>query len=137
MTKPTRDERGVSAMAIGLPTALILAITILLAAGRGHQGNNAIHTAAQEAARAATREQYPGDAIAAAEAAAQQNLIDAGYGCDPATQAIDVNVANLFPGGFVTVSITCDVKLSDLFVGPGSYTFTGEATEVVDTYRGE
>ncbi len=113
--------------AIVAPVLFFLMFAGLLVAGRSIQAHNQAESAAQEAARAASLEQTPGAAEAAAQRALAANVDDTvGMTCTAAVDAGDLE-----PGSVVQVEVSCDAEL----VNGQRSTFTARAVEVVDRFR--
>lgn len=132
-----RDDRGSAAveMAIVAP-AVFLLLMLVIFAGRVTDARQQVISAADAAARAASIQSSQSDAEMAADAAAKANLKDGGLTCTPSD--VDVLSREVVPGGAVRVRVSCDVDLSSVAM-PGienTQTFTAEATEVIDRYRG-
>ncbi len=118
-------------------TAFLTAFMLLVVfAGRVSQAENDVRSAAHEAARAASLTNNPTTAVTEATSVAAANLASSGMSC---VNGLNVNVdtANFSSGGWVTVTVTCNASFSDVAAlsVPGSRSFTGTATEVIDTYR--
>jgi Flp pilus assembly protein TadG len=132
------DDRGSVAteMAIVAPVLFMLMMLVIFA-GRVTDAKHQVISAASAAARSASLQSNQGDAEAAADAAAELNLKDGGLTCEPATTQV---IAADFtpPAGSVTVRVECTADVSEVAMPgvPGTQTFTAEATEVVDRYRG-
>ena len=146
MTRPARPrarspqsrERGSAAAELVLVTPfLFLLLLFAVAAGRLVQGKLDVDSAAQQAARAASLARTPQAASAQAQQVAQAALAGQSVSCDPAV--ITPDLGDFVPGGEVTVTVTCTVRLSDLSLLhiPGSETITATFTSPVDTYRGD
>lgn len=131
-------ERGAVSSEFAVVMAAFLTAFMLLVvfAGRVAQAENDVRSAAQEAARAASLAGDANAAINEANRVAQANLTTAGMSCANGL-AVDVSTANFSPGGWVTVTVSCNASFADVasLSVPGSRVFTGAATEVVDTYR--
>ena len=137
-SRPPSRERGSAAAELVLVTPLlILLLLFAVAAGRLVQGKLDVDSAAQQAARAASEARTPQAASAQAQQVAQAALAGQSVSCDPAV--ITPDLGNFVPGGEVTVTVTCTVRLSDLSLlhVPGSETITATFTSPVDTYRGD
>ena len=137
-SRPQSRERGSAAAELVLVTPLlILFLLFAVAAGRLVQGKLDVDSAAQQAARAASLARTPQAASAQAQQVAQAALAGQSVSCDPAV--ITPDLGDFVPGGEVTVTVTCTVRLSDLSLLhiPGSETITSTFTSPVDTYRGE
>ncbi len=137
-SRPPSRERGSAAAELVLVTPLlILFLLFAVAAGRLVQGKLDVDSAAQQAARAASLARTPQAASAQAQQVAQAALAGQSVSCDPAV--ITPDLGDFVPGGEVTVTVTCTVRLSDLSLLhiPGSETITATFTSPVDTYRGQ
>lgn len=133
-----RDDRGSVAteMAIVAPVLFMLLMLVIFA-GRVTDAQHQVLAAAGAAARAASLQSNAGEAEAAAEAAAELNLKDGGLTCTPANTDVTEFEPDP-PAGLVRVEVTCTADLSGVAL-PGileEQTFTAEATEVIDRYRG-
>ena len=132
------DERGAvtSEMAVVMVTFFAGFLMLVVFAGRVGQAENDVRSAAHEAARAATLEGTPEAADARARDVVASNLAASGIACAGGITT-DVDVSNFVPGGWVTVTVTCNASISDVasLNLPGSRTFTASASEVIDVYR--
>ena len=121
-------------MAVELALLAIPIVVILLfvtALGRFSDARNQVNEAARDAARQASTYLSPVLATQQAEQIAGSELTgDCGH------HSITVDTSALHPGGEITVSIVCDVPLSDLTLLklPGTKTIDASSTSVVDTY---
>jgi Flp pilus assembly protein TadG len=134
---PQSRERGSAAAELVLVTPfLFLQLLFAVAAGRLVQGKLDVDSAAQQAARAASLARTPAAASAQATQVAQAALAGQPVSCNPAV--ITPDTSNFVPGGEVTVTVTCTVRLSDLSLlhVPGTETITATFTAPVDVYRG-
>lgn len=135
-----RCDRGSASVefVVIAPIFFIGFLAIVVLAGRVGQSSNDVRSAAHEAARAASLTATAGDAQAAAAATASENLASAGVACAGGS-SVTVDTSNFVPGGWVTVTVTCDTPLSDMSsLGvPGSRTHTASASEVIDVLRSE
>lgn len=133
-----RDDRGAvtSEMAIVMVVFFMGFLMLVVYAGRVGQAENDVRSAAHEAARAATLEATPADAEARARAVATTNLSASGVACAGGSNIV-VDTSNFVPGGWVTVTVSCNADFSDVtsLAVPGSRTFTASAAEVIDVYR--
>ena len=121
-------------MAVELALLAIPIVTILLlvtALGRFSDARNQVNEAARDAARQASTYLSPVLATNQANQIANSELTGA---C--AHHNITVDTSDLHPGGQVTVSVACNVPLSDLTLLrlPGTETIQASSTSVVDTY---
>jgi Flp pilus assembly protein TadG len=122
-------------MAIVAPFLVIILLLVVFV-GRVSEADANVRRAASEAARAASRRQDSGSAVAAAESTVEANLVASGLSC--AVLDVDVNTAAFQPGGWVGVTVTCQASRSDLaLLGvPGTRTFSAHTVEVIDRYVG-
>ena len=113
-------------------------LSIVVLAGRVGQASNDVRSAAHEAARAASLSGTAGDAVVNATEMANANLASAGVACNGGS-TVNVDTSNFIPGGWVTVTVSCETPLGDLAALslPGSRTHTQSASEVIDVFRSE
>lgn len=131
------DERGsVAAELTLLVPALITLLLFVVFCGRLAEARLRVEDAAHQAARAATIARSAGQADADARATSQAALDDAGMSCRALT--IDTRLADLRPGGTVSVTVTCQVGVSDLalLAVPASISVSASAESIVDRWRG-
>jgi Flp pilus assembly protein TadG len=134
---PQSRERGSAAAELVLVTPfLFLLLLFAVAAGRLVQGKLDVDSAAQQAARAASEARTPQAASAQAQQVAQAALAGQSVSCDPAV--ITPDTGDFMPGGEVTVTVNCTVRLSGLSLlhVPGTETITSSFTAPIDTFRG-
>ncbi|MFD0923214.1 TadE/TadG family type IV pilus assembly protein [Saccharopolyspora rosea] len=119
-----------------LVPVLIVLLLFVVFCGRLAEARLRVDDAAHQAVRAATLARSSSQASSNAHATAQAALSQAGVRC----QHLDVSapLARMQPGSTVTVTVTCDIGLSDLaMLGiPGSTTAESTASSVVDQWRG-
>jgi hypothetical protein len=108
-----------------------------VAAGRLVQGRLEVDSAAEQAARAASLARTPAAASAQATSVAQDTLAGQSLTCNPAV--ITPDIGDFTPGGEVTVTVSCTVRLSGLGLLdlPGAETITSTFTSPVDVYRSD
>jgi Flp pilus assembly protein TadG len=112
---------------------LVLTLLFAVAGGRIVQAGSYAHSAAADAARAASLQRDTAHAQATAEAAARQALDHAGISCNPFSVTMSGSV---LPGQVVAVSVACTTPLSDLVPGlPGSHTLRARATSPIERTR--
>lgn len=134
------DRGSLSLEAAILYPVLLMALLLVVAAGRSHLAGNAVDDAAREAARAASLERDAAAARSAGNQVAQQTLQDQGLQC--VSLSVDVPTggfaAQLGTPASVTVTVSCTVDLSDLTIPgvPGTTTVTSTFTSPIDPYRG-
>lgn len=133
-----RSERGALSVEFSIIASIFFIgfLVLVVYAGRAGQASNDVRSAAHEAARSASLAGSSGDATAAAQATATANLLESGLTCVDGT-VVGVDTTNFVPGGWVTVTISCTTRLSDLAVlnVPGSRTYTFSASEIIDVAR--
>lgn len=132
------SERGaISTEFAVVMTAFLTAFMLLIVfAGRVATAENQVRSAAHEAARSASLTGTPEQATAAAQQTAAANLSSAGLTCASGLD-VAVDTVQFAPGGWVAVTVSCTTPFSDVaaLAVPGTHTFSGTATEVIDTYR--
>ena len=135
-----RPERGSAVIeaAIGVPAFLLL-VGLIVFAGRVAIANQAVGSAATEAARAASIARSSGDARAEAESAAVSSLANQRVNCGRSAVTVDTSgfASPVGTPATVRATVTCVVSLSDLSVPgiPGSRSVTATMTSPLDTYR--
>jgi Flp pilus assembly protein TadG len=135
--RPDRDAGSAAVEMAIIAPALIALMLLVVGMGRLSHGREQVEVAAAQAARAASLQRAPGRAQAAAQAAAEDTLTSRGVTCTPSPVPTTTDVTDDRPGGDITVTVSCTVKLSDLFLAgfPGSHTWTATVTTPVDTYE--
>lgn len=132
------DDRGAvsSEMAVVMVTFFAGFLMLVVFAGRVAQAENDVRSAAHEAARAATLEATPGAAETRAQQVAASNLAASRLACSLGSST-SVDVSNFTPGGWVTVTVTCQASFADVVSlnVPGSRNFSATAAEVIDVHR--
>jgi Flp pilus assembly protein TadG len=131
-----RDDHGSLTVELVLmtPALLILALA-LVAFGRVSAARQQVAEAAKAGADAASVRSDPSGATSAAAFDAMAELNGAGRTCVHPEIVTDVSRFN--PGGSVTVTVRCQVALSDLSVPgmPGTSTISASSTAPIDPYR--
>jgi Flp pilus assembly protein TadG len=127
-----------------LAPVLLFLLALIIAFGRVSTAQNAVSDAAQDAARQASLQLNPADAIAAGQSSAQAALAADGLHCDPHV-TVDTDGGNGLPGfqaqvgqpAAVSATVTCVVSLAQIVVPglPGSRTITETFTSPLDPYR--
>jgi Flp pilus assembly protein TadG len=131
-----RERGSVTTELVIVTPLLLLFLLLVVALGRTAGSRIDIDGAASEAARAASIARTPLAAQDAARRTATTALADQDVTC--ANLDVTTNTAKFEPGGTVTVSVHCAVKLGDL-TGlrlPSSKTLTATARAPIDRYRG-
>ena len=136
-----RSERGSASIeAVIIVPAVGLVIALLILAGRITIADQTVHAAAAEAARTATLARTPDDAHTRANQAARATLTSQNTTCAATEIAVDTSGFGrpLGTAASVTVTVTCEIPLSDLTLPGigGSKTITATASSPLDPYRG-
>jgi Flp pilus assembly protein TadG len=139
----SRDDRAAGNAALELvilaPVVLLL-ISLAIAAGRTALAQGSVDAAARDAARQASIARTQQDAGAQARQVALASLAQRGLQCAPALVRPQLAGfgAPLGVPAQVTVTVTCQVRLSDLLLPgvPGSKTLTSTFSSPIDPYRG-
>jgi Flp pilus assembly protein TadG len=130
------NERGTAAIELVLMAPVLMVILLFVVGlGRMAHARQQLESVAADSARAASLERNTHQSAAAARAAAQQSLGEAGVSCTGLT--VDVELGSYEPGGQVRVVVSCTTKLSDVGLAgfPGRKTFTATSTVPIETYR--
>ncbi|MFI8007841.1 TadE/TadG family type IV pilus assembly protein [Streptomyces sp. NPDC086010] len=140
ITRRLKDDRGaLSLEAVILFPTLILVLLLVVMFGRIGSANNAIDTAARNAARAASLERSGGSASNAGSQVARSVLGQQGLECTSASVSISTGGFSAAIGepASTTATVTCTVRLSDIGLPgiPGSKTLTSSFTSSIDSYR--
>lgn len=131
------DSGSVSVeMALSYVPLMVLAALAVVACLRLASAAIDVNSAASAAARQASLARTPGEARAAAADGASATLAGRPFTCQPST--VTVNSGAFVPGGQVSVTIACTVRLEDLYgLGlPGAITIRSTSYQPLDTYRG-
>ncbi len=130
-------QRGASpASVIILITILLMFAELIVMGGRIAAAHAEVTGAAREAARRGSVAQSAGTVRTPATNMASANVAQNTKHC--VTANVTVDPYSFRQGGSVTVSVRCQVQLSDLSLLSlpwGSKTFEAEATEVVEYFR--
>jgi Flp pilus assembly protein TadG len=128
-----RDDRGEGALDISVMAALFFVpvLLLLIYAGRMNSAHAAVESAARHSARTISIARDADTAIGVAEDDAAVTVRLGSSMCQ--SMDFDPVVAD----GAVTVTVTCQVSLSELALlpVPGTTTVQATATEVVDRHR--
>jgi Flp pilus assembly protein TadG len=119
-----------------LAIPLVVILLFVVALGRVSEARGSLDEAARDAARAASIARTSAAAASDGRRAALDDLAADRVSCEAPT--VDIDAADLHPGGQVTARIACTVPFHDLLLlhVPGSRTLTSTAVEVVDALRG-
>lgn len=135
-----RGDRGSAAIeaAVGVP-AFTLLVGLIIFGGRTAMTQQAVESAAADAARSASIARTPGEAYAEADQAARTSIANQQLGCVTVDVATDTAAFARPAGqsGTVTVTIECRVDLADLSVPgvPGSQDISATMSSPLDTWR--
>lgn len=116
------------------PILFVLALSIVVF-GRVSEARQVVVEASRAGAQAAAVLPDPDSAQQGAADSAVIGLFNESHLCvDP---QISTDVSHFYPGGYVTVSVACQVSLSDLSAPgiPGSTTIRASTTAPIDPYR--
>jgi Flp pilus assembly protein TadG len=130
------DECGSLTVELVLLTpALLIVILTIAAFGRVSEARQLVAEAAGAGAQAAAVGMSPSSAVSDAESDASAVLSGHLRTCDH--PAIGTDTSHFYPGGLVTVTVTCSIALSDLAVPgmPGTATVQASSTAPIDPYR--
>jgi Flp pilus assembly protein TadG len=132
-------DHGSAGVGVVLLTPVVLGLLAFgVLAGRIGSAHQDVVSAAQAAARAASLRQGGSTAaVQDARAAAAATLRSAGLEC--VSTDVSVDASGRGPGGAMTATVSCVVRLADLTdLGlPGRRTVSATAAAPVDFYRGE
>lgn len=131
-----RGDRGsASVELVLLVPVLVVALALMVIAGRQISAALITQDAAATAARAASLQRGSADARTHAHQTAARELTDRGMACAPFTAVVDTSAFE--PGGTVRVRVACTVTVLDLGGFGGQRTLTATALSPVDPYRGQ
>lgn len=124
-------------MALGYIPLMILAVLAVVACLRLASAAIDVRSAAAAAARQASLASTPAEARLTGGEAASLTLTGRGLTCQPATVTIDPG--SFSPGGQVSATVSCSVRLEDLYgLGlPGAVTISTTSRQPLDTYRSQ
>ncbi|MHB1516904.1 MAG: TadE family protein [Acidimicrobiales bacterium] len=130
-----RDSGSLTVELVVMTPVLVLFVTAALVFGRITSSRQQVIEAARAGAETAATVAAAGDAAWSAQVDAA--VTDAGSGRICRNQRVSSNLSHFFAGGYVTVTVACQVRLSDLALPgmPGSTTVSASATAPVDPYR--
>ncbi|GAA4708046.1 TadE-like protein [Promicromonospora umidemergens] len=124
-------EMAVNVVGFGLLLALVLL------AGRVVTARQVVETAAYDAARTASITRDITLAPARAQEAASASLTNQDLTCMSSSTSVDTSRYSSTPGepSQITVTVSCEVNLTDLALGPITHTVSRAATSPVDSWR--
>ena len=121
---------------LAMVTPVLFGLSVaILAFGRVSEAHQQVIEAARAGAQAAAVLPDPGTAEQGAAASATVGIVDHAHTC--AHAEIVTDVSHFHRGGYVTVTVVCQVSLADLSVPgiPGRATVRASATAPIDPYR--
>lgn len=131
-----RDDRGSLTVELVVVTPVLFAIALtVIVFGRISEAHQQVIEASRAAAEAAAVE----PTAASAQSGASDIAVIAGYSSSHTCvhAAVSTNVAHFYPGGYVSVTVTCQVSLSDVGLPgmPGTTTVSSTSIAPIDPYR--
>lgn len=137
MIHPRRpDDRGsLSVELVVVTPVLVLVALIMVVFGRVAEARQQVVEAARAGAEAASVLPTATSAVNGSDVEAAVGIAGGGRTC--AEHRVETDVRHFFPGGSVTVTVVCEVPLSDVAVPgmPGSTTVRASSTAPIDPYR--
>lgn len=135
----TSRDRGSAALELVIiAPGLLLVLAVLIFAGRVAIAQQAVDSAAADAARSASIARTQGAAGGAAQSAANSSLANQGLRCLSTSTSVDTSgfASPVGTAAFVTTTVSCTVNLRDLGAPiPGTRTVTSTVRSPIDTYR--
>ena len=135
----TSRDRGSAALELVIiAPGLLLVLAVLIFAGRVAIAQQAVDSAAADAARSASIARTQGQAQASAEAAASASLTNQTTRCVSTAVTVDTSgfATPVGTPASVGATVTCQVDLAGLLPGlPGSMSITATVRSPLDTYR--
>ena len=142
--EPAGEGGSAAVELVIIAPVLILMLLFVVFVGRLGWAKGEVDAAAKAGARAASLTRSPGMAQVAGRAAAADALSTSKLLCERTVVVADTSHYDIVgapalvqPGSFVTVTVTCTVRRSDLglpFI-PGTQSVTVDATEIVDEFK--
>jgi Flp pilus assembly protein TadG len=130
------DQRGsISVELIVLTPVFVLIVVVVVAVGRVGEARQQVVEAARAGAEAAAIAPDPVGARSVADENVALAIGAHGSPC-PAPQ-VHTDTGHFVPGGYVTVTVVCQVALADLAIPgfPGSTPLRASSTAPIDPYR--
>lgn len=118
-----------------LVPVLVLALVLMVVAGRQISAALITQDAATAAARAASLQRGPDTARSQARNTAEREIADRGLVCGSSNVVVDTS--RFTPGGAVEVEVVCTVTMMDLGGFGGQRALSANAVSPVDPYRGQ
>jgi Flp pilus assembly protein TadG len=136
---PSSAERGSITLEVAvIAPALLLLVGLVVGAGRIALAEQAVQTAAAQAARDTSLARTPAAGVTAGRSTAARVLAGQGLDCTSSSTSVTAAALGYPPGtpGTVTVTTTCRVALGDLLVPgfPGSKTLIATSSMPRDRF---
>ncbi|GIH99191.1 TadE/TadG family type IV pilus assembly protein [Planobispora takensis] len=130
-----RDRGGAAVELVLLAPFLIMLALLTVAMGRLVAARLEVNNAAHQAARSASIARDPASATSVARLTADSALVGKRITC--ASRSVDVGLGSFEPGGNVTVTVTCRVRLADLAMVhlPGGTALSATFVVPIDYWR--
>lgn len=139
MIRHSSRDRGSAALELVIiAPGFLLVLAILIFAGRVAIAQQAVDSAAADAARSASIARTQGAAGGAAQSSANASLASQELPCLTTATSVDTSgfAAPVGTAAFVTTTVSCTVDLHDLGAPiPGTRTVTSTVRSPIDTYR--
>ncbi len=131
----TRDDGSLTVELIVVTPVLFLLAVLMVAFGRVAEARQQVTEASRAAAQAAAV--LPDAASAQQGAASEAELAVGGSSTTCAHLQVITDVSHYFPGGYVEVTVECQVPLSDVAVAglPGATMVRSSSSAPIDPYR--
>lgn len=131
-----RDQNGsLTVELVALTPVLFILAMVILAFGRVSEVRQQVVEAARATAESAALLPNPASVQQGSADTPAMGAIESTHAC--AHVQVITDVSHFYPGGFVTVTVVCQVDLSDVSVPgiPGSTIVRGISTAPIDPYR--
>lgn len=121
-------------LVIVTPAVFLIAL-VVLAFGRDSESHQLVTEASRAGAEAAAIQPNAASAEAGAAENAVVGIFDRAHTC--AQASVSTDTSHFYPGGYVRVTVACQVNLFDLSVPglPSTTTVESSATAPIDPYR--
>lgn len=130
------DDRGSLTVELVVLTPVLLVVALTMVAfGRVAEARQQVVEAARAGAEAASVLPTAVSALSGSDVEAAVATTDRGRTC--AEHQVVTDVSHFYPGGYVTVTVICQVPLSDVALPglPGSTIVRASSTAPIDPYR--
>lgn len=132
----TPDEQGsLTVELVVLTPVLLLVVVVMVAFGRIAEARQQVVEAARAGAEVASVQ--PDASDAQMEAGLNASVGSVGHLRTCGERTVNTDVSHFYPGGYVSVTVSCQVPLADLAVPgmPGSTTVQASSKAPIDPYR--